>query len=138
MKYMLLISMKRESWEDMATWTPEDTKSVVGYMDVLLKELTETGEFISGEGLGGPARMTVVRAQPGGEPLVTDGPMAEAKEFLAGYMAIDVSSLDRAIEIAKRWSACPSPKLGEYPPIEIHPIMGDPSEDPDLLAPYKK
>lgn len=136
MKYMLLISMKREQWADMASWTPEETKSVVGYMDELIKELTESGEFIGGEGLGGPARMHVVHARPGAEPLVTDGPMAEAKEFLAGYMEVDVPSLDRAIEIAKRWSACPTPR-GDYAPIEVHPVMGDPSSDPELLAPYR-
>jgi hypothetical protein len=137
MKYMLLVSMSRERWENMATWAPEETKSVVGYMNELMKELTESGEFLGGEGLGGPARMHVVRAQAGGEPLVTDGPMAEAKEFLAGYMAIDVASVDRAIEIAKRWATCPTPG-GDYAPIEVHPIMSEGPDDPELLAPYKK
>ena len=138
MKYMLLVSMKREQWEDMATWSPDEAKSVIGYMDELIKELTESGEFVGGEGLGGPARMHVVRAQPNGEPLVTDGPMAEAKEFLAGYMEVDVASVERAIEIAGRWSACPTKDgVSEYGPIEVHPIMGGP-DDPELLAPYTK
>ncbi len=136
MKYLMLVSMTREQWEDMATWSPEETKSVVGYMDELIKELTDSGEFVGGEGLGGPARMHVVRAQPGGEPLVTDGPMAEAKEFLAGYMEVDVASEERALEIAKRWANCPTPR-GEYAPIEVHPIMQGP-DDPELLAPYKQ
>lgn len=137
MKYMLLVSMSRERWEDMATWDPEETKSVVGYMDVLMKELTESGEFIGGQGLGGPARMHVVRARPGADALVTDGPMAEAKEFLAGYMEVDVASEERAIEIAARWSACPTPR-GDHGPIEVHPVMSEGPDDPELLDPYRK
>ena len=139
MKYMLLISMKQENWEDMATWSPEEIKTTVGYMDELMNELTKSGEFIGGQGLGGPARMKVVQARPDAEPLVTDGPMAEAKELLAGYMEIDVASIDRAVEIAERWSACPTPRgVGQYIPVEIHRVMGAPGEDPELLAPYAK
>jgi hypothetical protein len=135
---MLLINTKRENWADMATWTPEEIKESVGYMDELINELTRSGEMVGGQGLGGPARLRVVRAQPGGDPLVTDGPMAEAKEFLAGYLEIDVPSLDRAIEIAARMSAAPGKDgVSEYGPIEVHPVMGSP-EDPELLAPYKE
>lgn len=137
MKYMILVSSTLQDWENMANWSPEDTQAIVGYMDEIIKELTASGEFIGGEGLGGPARMTVVQARPGASPLVTDGPMAEAKEFLAGYMAVDVASLDRAVEIAERWSACPTPD-GRYAPIEIHPIMSEGPTDPELLDPYRK
>jgi hypothetical protein len=138
MKYLLLLSMNRQRWHDMANLSPEEIKTSVGYMDVLLKELTESGEYIGGEGLGGPARMKIIQARPGGEPLITDGPMAEAKEFLAGYLEVDVPSVERAIEIAERWSTCPGKdgKPGNKP-IEVHPIWADPAEDPELLAPYK-
>lgn len=139
MKYMLLVNTTLKTWEDMATWTPDELKSVVGYMDELMKELTDSGEFVGGQGLGGPARLKTVQARPGGEALVTDGPMAEAKEFLAGYMEVDVPSIDRAIEIAERWSACPGKGgVSEYAPIEVHPVMDSPDIDPDLLAPYRK
>ncbi|MCT7374752.1 YciI family protein [Chelativorans salis] len=39
-----------------------------------------------------------------GEPVVTDGPYAEAKEVVGGYWIIDVPTLQDAIEWAKR---CP-------------------------------
>jgi len=138
MKYMLLVSLNREGWEDLATWSPDEIKSMTGYMSDMMGELTESGEFVGGQGLAGPARMKVVRARLDAEPLVTDLPMAEAKELLAGYMEIDVPSLDRAIEIAERWSAAPGKGgLPSNSPIEIHPVAGGP-EDPDLLSPYRK
>jgi hypothetical protein len=40
---------------------------------------------------------------------VTDGPFAEAKEFLAGYWIVDVERPQRAYEIAARASAAPGP-----------------------------
>jgi hypothetical protein len=139
MKYMLLINNSQEVWEDLATWPPEDLKSSVGYMNDLLKELTDAGELVGGQGLGGPARLKVVRAQPGGDPLVTDGPMAEAKEFLAGYLEVDVASEERAIEIAARVSAAPGKGgVSNHAPIEVHPVMDAPDIEPELLAPYKK
>ena len=34
---------------------------------------------------------------------VTDGPFAESKEAIAGYMLLQVDNLDEAVEIAKEW-----------------------------------
>ena len=42
-------------------------------------------------------------------PVVTDGPFQEIKEWVAGYMIVDVESEERAIEIAARYSAVPGP-----------------------------
>jgi hypothetical protein len=39
----------------------------------------------------------------GAVPAVTDGPFAEAKEQLAGYLMVDCESPERAVEIAARW-----------------------------------
>ncbi|HEY3828828.1 MAG TPA: YciI family protein [Solirubrobacteraceae bacterium] len=57
-------------------------------------------------------------------PVVTDGPFAESKEFLAGYRIVDVESLERAIEIAAQASAAPA--QGGAPikqPIEVREVM---------------
>ena len=42
---------------------------------------------------------TLVRSR-GGKVLVTDGPFAEAKEWIAGLDLLEVSGLDEAIEVA--------------------------------------
>jgi len=135
MKYMLLINSKPETWKDLTTWSPREVTTMTDYMSALIKELEDTGEYIGGEGLGGPAFMKVVRGQSSGDPLVTDGPMAEAKEFLAGYMAVDVASEERAIEIAARISSAPGKDgVSQYGPIEVHPIKSD---NFDFLEAYK-
>ena len=50
-----------------------------------------------------------MRAGKSGGPPVTDGPFAEAKEFLAGYWIVDVDRPERAYEIAAKASAAPGP-----------------------------
>ncbi len=59
---------------------------------------------------------TTVRLRDG-KRLVTDGPYAETKEVLNGYMEFDCSSLDEVIEWASR---IPSARNGS---IEIRPIV---------------
>jgi hypothetical protein len=69
----------------------------------------------------------VVRAGKGGKPEVTDGPFAEAKEFLAGYWIVDCETPQRAYEIAARASAAPG--VGGAPlnvPIEVREVMSAP------------
>lgn len=48
-----------------------------------------------------------------------DGPFAETKELIAGYWLWQVSSMEEAIEWAKR---CPNP-TGEESEIEIRPVL---------------
>jgi hypothetical protein len=94
------------------------------------KELTESGELVAAEGLAGPDEVKVVRAQKGGPPAVTDGPFAEAKEFLAGFWIVDVESPERAYELAARASAAPGP--GGAPlnmAIEVREVMSGPPDD---------
>jgi hypothetical protein len=70
-----------------------------------------------------------VRAGKDGRP-VTDGPFAEAKEFLAGFWIVDVDRPERAYEIAARASAAPGP--GGAPldmPIEVRQVMSGPPAD---------
>jgi hypothetical protein len=54
-----------------------------------------------------PSQARVVRAGKNGTPEVTDGPFAEAKEFLAGFWIVDVDSPERAYAIAGKASAAP-------------------------------
>ena len=73
----------------------------------------------------------MVRAAPKtGEPVVTDGPFAESKEFLAGFWIVDVEHADRAHAIAATISAAPG-KGGEplNMPIEVRQVMSQPPTD---------
>jgi hypothetical protein len=129
MKYMLMMHAPRAGWEKagIATWPPEVIQAHIRFMMDFNKELREAGELVGAEGLASPEHARVVRARKDGTPEVTDGPFAEAKEFLAGYWIVDCESVDRAYELAARASAAPGP--GGVPlnmPIEVRQVMSAP------------
>jgi len=129
---MLMMHTPRVGWKDagIGTWPQEDLKAHISFMHRFNKELTDAGEFVDAQGLALPHEARVVRAKKGGGPEVTDGPFAEAKEFLAGFWIIDCESTERAYEIAARASAAPG--KGGVPlnmPIEVRQVMGRPPED---------
>ena len=96
MKYVVLIYSNPTTWEAMPT---SERDRALGVHFKLIKELTESGELLRVDGLPDPMATKTIRAR-GGVPVITDGPFGEAKEFLAGLWAIDVDSLERALEIA--------------------------------------
>jgi hypothetical protein len=128
MKYMLMMNAPRGNGDwGVAKWAPEDLKAHIGFMKRFDKELRESGELVGAEGLASPGQARVVRAAKNGAPEVTDGPFAEAKEFLAGYWIVDCESPQRAYEIAARASGAPGP--GGAPlnmPIEVREVMSAP------------
>ena len=128
MKYMLMMNAPRGNGEwGVVNWAPEDFKAMVGFMKQFSKDLKDAGELVGAEGLASPSQARIVRAGKGGTPEVTDGPFAEAKEFLAGYWIVDVDSPTRAYEIAAAASAAPGP--GGKPlnmPIEVRQVMSAP------------
>lgn len=132
MKYMLMMHAPRGGWETsgIATWPMDDIKAHIGFMKGFATELQQAGELVGAEGLASPEHARVVRAGKTGAPEVTDGPFAEAKEFLAGYWIVDVPTTDRAYAIAARASAAPG--KGGVPlnmPIEVREVMSAPPVD---------
>jgi hypothetical protein len=73
----------------------------MGEVNALLKELTESGELVGTQALADPSNTKTVRVRDG-VPAITDGPFAEAKEQLGGYLIVDCASPERATEIAAR------------------------------------
>ena len=98
MKYMLMMHAPRAGWEKagIGTWPTDDIKAHIGFMKQFDKEL-KRGRRAGRRRGPGRARSRRESCAPGktGAPEVTDGPFAEAKEFLAGYWIVDVES-DRA------------------------------------------
>jgi hypothetical protein len=69
-------------------------------MCAICEELEASGEFLGAERLTGRNAAKIVTYDGVGAPVVTDRPVPEAKEFLAGYSLVDVESEERALEIA--------------------------------------
>ena len=130
MKYILMMNTMRAG-HGIPEWPHKDLQGHIAYMIKLNKELRGSGELVSAEGLSFPDQAKLVRAAKDGSP-ITDGVFPESKEFLAGYWIVDVSSAERAYEIAARASAAPGP--GGAPlnmPIEVRPVMSGPP--PEML-----
>ncbi|MFI0794675.1 YciI family protein [Micromonospora rubida] len=119
MKYLLLSYTPTAAWDAATADVPSDeAMAAFAAYQRFERELTESGEFVAGEGLGHPVVSATVRPTPAGV-VATDGPFAELKEVLASFAVIDVASRERAVEIASRIVEV----LGE--PIEVRPIMGE-------------
>jgi hypothetical protein len=117
MKYMLLIhqgtSPTPRSPEDWATLSEDEQKAV--YRDY--QAINETPGVTPGFGLALPESATTVRVQDG-RALITDGPFAETKEAIGGYLIFEADDLDAAIELASR---IPAARLGGA--VEVRPVV---------------
>lgn len=111
MKYILLVHNPKESLEG-----PKDPAAVAAGR-AYGEALQAAGIFIAGVGLGSPDNATIVSVRDG-KRQVQDGPYAETKEFLGGFVIIDVPDLDAALEWAARH---PSAAVGS---IEVLPLGG--------------
>jgi len=110
----------------MDQWTPEEFDAHVAFMHDFAARLETTGEFVDGQALS-PDGMWV-RSDGEGRPPVTDGPFAETKDLIAGWMIIDVDTEARAIELAGQLSAAPGAggkPIHEW--LEVRPLMAEPT-----------
>lgn len=108
----------------MDHWAPDEIKAHLQYMKSLATRLESTGEFVDAQALAPTGAW--VRYDGAGRPPVTDGPFAETKDLVAGWMIIDVDSYERAVEVAGELSAAPGAggkPIHEW--LEVRPFLGD-------------
>jgi hypothetical protein len=106
----------------MDRWTPAEIDAHMQYMRDFAAKLEGTGEFVAEQALSPEG--TFVRYDGEGKPPVTDGPFAETKDLIAGWMMIDVDSYERALELAAELSAAPGPggtPIHEW--LELRPFL---------------
>ncbi|MFC5727488.1 MULTISPECIES: YciI family protein [Nocardioides] len=109
----------------MDRWAPEEIEAHMAFMRQVADELRESGEYVDGQALSPEG--TFVRYDGEGRPPVTDGPFAETKDLIAGWMVVDVDSQERAFEAAARLSSAPGAggrPIHEW--IEVRPFLGEP------------
>ena len=113
MKYLLAIYMNPDVWEGLTEQQREDIANGAGEF---VEKLKASGELVATHALADPAASAVVRVR-GDVPAVTDGPEAEAKEFLAGYYVVECESRERALQLAAMDPMAP------HTGIEVRPIV---------------
>ena len=118
MKYMLLITRNEAVWDNFSA---AERKEIYQETLALSEELTTRGQYLGGHPLYPSSSATSVRVRDG-KRLVTDGPFAETREQLGGYMIVDVRNRDEAVEIAGRIP------LAQTSTIEVRPVReGEPT-----------
>ena len=86
------------------------------------EELVKAGVMLAGEGLQPSSKGARVRFS-GDKRTVVDGPFAETKELIAGYMLLEVKTLAEAVEWAKRAPFGLGVQDGEEAEVELRPLF---------------
>ena len=110
----------------MDQWTPAEIEAHIQYMKDFAARLEGSGEYVDSQALAPEGAW--VRYGGDGKPPVTDGPFAETKDLIAGWMIIDVDTEARAIELAGQLSAAPGAggkPIHEW--LEVRPFMAEPT-----------
>lgn len=118
MHYMLLFN---ETPEELAKRT--DAAQAEAYWsgwNAYMGALAQSGAMVSGNGLQPPDVTTTLRVENGARHVV-DGPFADTKEMLGGYVILDAPDLDAALEWAAR---APCVTAGS---VEIRPVLPPPA-----------
>ncbi len=115
MKYILLIHQGTTPLPGSDAWEALSGEEQ-GAVYAAYQGIRETPGVTPGEGLAPPETATTVRVQDG-QTLTTDGPFAELKEAIGGYMLYEADDLDAAIELAAR---VPAASMGGA--VEVRPI----------------
>jgi hypothetical protein len=85
-------------------------------IDTFNERLQAEGHWVFAGGLGSPEAATTIDNR-GDEPIVTDGPFVETKEYLAGFWIIEAADLDVALRLATEGSKSCNRK------VEVRPFL---------------
>ena len=115
MKFLLIMHLNPDVWDGL---TEEERSEIGGGHGAFIDAITKSGEMITTQALADPSQSAVVRVR-GGQPVVTDGPYLEAKEYLGGFYLIDCENKERAIELAAQVPDAAIEGLG----VEVRQVM---------------
>jgi hypothetical protein len=85
--------------DPMAELSPEEKQAHMEKWGAWMGTLGERGILEGGEPLNGEGKRVV-----GSDKVVSDGPYAEGKEVVGGYLIVNAASIDEAVEVSKQ---CP-------------------------------
>ena len=114
-KYMLTV---HDTADDPTEFDMEAIQPVFEAVEKFNKKAMDAGVWVFGGGLE-PIDVSTTVDNTGDQPLVTDGPFAEAKEWVGGFWVFDLPDLDAALEWAKEGSKACAGK------VEVRPFQAD-------------
>jgi hypothetical protein len=96
--------------------TSDDGTATEATLDDFNNGLERDGHWVFAGGLGSPTTAAVVDAS-GPEPVVTDGPYVETKEYVGGLWIVEAADLDVALRLASEGSRACGHK------VEVRPFL---------------
>jgi hypothetical protein len=111
MQYVVLIY---ENPKDFESRGADPSHPYTAAWRAYYKALVAAGVYVGGAPLKDVGTATTVRLKDG-QRLVQDGPYAEAKEQLGGFILLELPTIDEALEWAAR---CPAAATGA---VEVRP-----------------
>ena len=112
MKYLCLVYLEEQTLNALSR---NERVALSGESMAYCDGLQKIGQLIAASPLQAVETATTVRVR-GGKVSTTDGPFAETKEQLGGYLLIDVRDMNDAVRIASKFPAA------QYGSIEVRPI----------------
>ncbi|MGL4962193.1 MAG: YciI family protein [Inquilinus sp.] len=112
MKYLCLVYMEQRTLDAMS---PEEFNALISESLANDEELRRRGQFVAAQALQPASAATTLRIR-GGRLSTTDGPFAETKEFLSGFIMIEARDLNQALQLA---ADIPMARMGS---IEVRPV----------------
>jgi hypothetical protein len=120
-QYMLLI------YPSVDTPPPGDPAARLSRWQDYTSSLEDAGVIVTSGRLQDVHSATSVRVLDG-ETLISDGPFAETKEYLAGFYLLDCPDLDTALSHAARMPA------SDRATVEVRPMMFPAGTPPTVMA----
>ena len=99
--------------ENSGSGTPTEMAAI----DVFNDRVRDEGHWVFAGGLSSPSTATVIDNR-GGEPVFTDGPFLETKEYFVGFWIIEAPDLDVALKLAAEGSKACNRR------VEVRPFLG--------------
>ena len=99
MKFMVSLITDGTAMEGAS---PDEMRKMGARMVEFMGELQSSGALLHTDKLGPSESARTLRYGKEGKAVVTDGPFAESKEQMAGYMVLECRDLDEAFEWARR------------------------------------
>jgi hypothetical protein len=97
-----MFSVNHEVGEELPTG--DDVQRMLTQVDAFNQKVTDAGIWVFAGGLE-PIETTTTVDATGSEPIITDGPFSEAKEWIGGFWVLEAPDLDAALKLAIEASA---------------------------------
>jgi hypothetical protein len=117
MQYLLMLYGDQSTWKDQSDTEHGVEMSAFAAFE---RQARNAGVWVTEHALQPAENAATVRRSNGGEPTVSDGPLAENKEQMGAFYILECRDLDEATDWAKK---VPLVGAGGFSAVEVRPML---------------